>query len=50
MNEGGPKRAGWAQERGKLGRSGFDQGLWKLLSLLADFLSSKVADLSNALL
>jgi len=46
LNEGGPTRAGWAQERGRPGRSGFDKGLWKLLSLLADLLSSKVADLS----
>jgi len=38
---------GWARERGRLGRSGFDRGLWKLLSLLAVLLSSKVSDLST---
>ncbi len=38
---------GWARERGRPGRSGFDRGLWKLLSLLADLLSFKAADLFN---
>ncbi len=30
----GPARADWARERGRPGRSGFDRGLWKLLSTL----------------
>jgi len=33
---------GWAQEKGRSRRSGFDRGLWKLLSLLADLFSCKV--------
>jgi len=47
LNEGGRAWAGCARERGRPGRSGFDRGLWKLLSLLADLLSFKVADLST---
>jgi hypothetical protein len=41
------RRADWAREKGRLGRSGLDRGLWKLLNLLADLLSSKAANLSN---
>jgi len=37
----------WAQEKGRPRRSGFDWGLWKLLSLLAYLLSSKAANLST---
>ncbi len=47
--DGGPTWGGWAREKGKPGRLGFDRGLWKLLSLLANLLSPKVADVVSVL-